>query len=62
MASMWEIDISNVTYWTEGNDLHVLPFGWTIHSTIGSVVICAAIGWLASIIGFPPNTPEANIE
>ena len=50
-------DISNVTYWTEGNDLHVLPFGWTIHSTIGSVVICAAIGWLASIIGFPPKNP-----
>ena len=65
LLASWYIrasDISNVTYWTEGNDLHVLPFGWTIHSTIGSVVICAAIGWLASIIGFPPNTPGANIE
>ena len=51
-------DISNVSYWVEDGDLHVLPFGWTIHSTIGAVVVCATIGWLASVIGFPPEKPK----
>ena len=55
-------DISNVNYWIEGGELHVLPFGWTIHSTIGSVVICATIGWFASVIGFPPRNPSSDIQ
>ena len=38
------------TSWIEGVNLHVIPFGWSIHSTIGSIVVCAAIGWFASII------------
>ena len=53
--------ISNVTYWFEGSDLHILPFGWTIHSTIGSVVVCATIGWLASVMAFAPQKPEPEI-
>jgi len=57
-------EISGVNYWFENGDLHVLPFGWTIHSTIGVVVMCAAIGWIASVIGFPPEKPklESSIE
>ncbi|MGB1589699.1 MAG: hypothetical protein ACPHDO_05115 [Candidatus Poseidoniaceae archaeon] len=55
-------DISNVSYWIEDGDLHVLPFGWTIHSTIGAVVVCATIGWLASVIGFPPEKPDLNTD
>ena len=38
--------ISNVSYWFEGNELHVLPFGWTIHATFGTVVLAAAIAGL----------------
>ncbi|MGB1485332.1 MAG: hypothetical protein ACPG9E_05005, partial [Poseidonia sp.] len=36
--AMWWIQartLSNVGYWFEGDELHVLPFGWTIHATFG---------------------------
>ena len=49
-------------YWIEGTNLHVLPLGWTIHATIGSIVFCAIIGWLASIIVFPPSIPDLDDE
>ena len=55
-------EISNVNYWIEGVNLHVLPFGWSIHSTVGAIVLCATIGWVGSIIAFPPKIPEEFTE
>jgi len=57
-ALMRVSDISDTTYWIEGVNLHVIPFGWSIHSTIGSIVVCATIGWVASLIAFPPKHPK----
>ena len=37
-------DISDTRYWIEGVNLHVIPFGWSIHSTVGSIVVSATIG------------------
>ena len=51
-------DVSNVTYWTEGTELHVLPFGWTIHSTMGAVVVAAGIAWFATIVAVGPDMPK----
>ena len=53
-------DIAPTSYWIEGVNLHVIPFGWSIHSTIGSIVVCAAIGWFASIIAFPPQNAQED--
>ena len=53
-------DIAPTSYWIEGVNLHVIPFGWSIHSTIGSIVVCAAIGWFASIIAFPPQNAQKD--
>ena len=56
-------DIADASYWIEGVNIHVIPFGWSIHSTIGSIVVCASIGWFASLIAFPPQHPkEIEIE
>ena len=33
-------------YWIEGVNLHVIPFGWSIHSTVGSIVVSATIAGL----------------
>jgi hypothetical protein len=52
-------DIADTSYWIEGVNIHVIPFGWSIHSTIGSIVVCASIGWFASLIAFPPQHPDA---
>ena len=52
-------DIADTSYWIEGVNIHVIPFGWSIHSTIGSIVVCATIGWFASLIAFPPQHPKA---
>ena len=51
-------DISNVTYWTEGTELHVLPFGWTIHATMGAVVVAAGIAWFATVVAVGPEMPK----
>ena len=53
-------DIADTSYWIEGINIHVIPFGWSIHSTIGSIVVCASIGWFASLIAFPPQHPEVT--
>jgi hypothetical protein len=50
------------TYWLEGTNLHVLPFGWTIHATIGAIVMCTIIGLIASIVAFPPPIPALGDE
>lgn len=51
-------DISNVTYWNEGLELHVLPFGWTIHATMGAVVVAAGIAWFATVVAAGPALPS----
>ena len=48
-------DISDTNYWIEGVNIHVIPFGWSIHSTVGAVVMCAVIGWFTSILAFTPD-------
>ena len=57
-ALMSVSDIADTNYWIEGVNIHVIPFGWSIHSTIGSIVVCATIGWVASLIAFPPKHPK----
>ena len=57
---MWWVEaqrISNVSYWFEGSELHVLPFGWTIHATFGTVVLAAAIAWFAVVVAEGPSLP-----
>ena len=57
---MWWFEaqrISNVSYWFEGSELHVLPFGWTIHATFGTVVLAAAIAWFAVVVAEGPALP-----
>ena len=57
---MWWLEaqrISNVSYWFEGSELHVLPFGWTIHATFGTVVLAAAIAWFAVVVAEGPTPP-----
>lgn len=49
--------LSNVLYWTEGDNLHVLPFGWTIHATLGTVVLAAFIAWFAVVVAEGPSAP-----
>ena len=49
--------LSNVLYWTEGGDLHVLPFGWTIHATVGTVIVAASIAWFAVVVADGPTAP-----
>ncbi|MBI19707.1 MAG: hypothetical protein CMB73_03940 [Euryarchaeota archaeon] len=51
-------DISDTRYWIEGVNLHVIPFGWSIHSTVGSIVVSATIAWVGSIIAFPSKMPK----
>ena len=51
-------DISDTRYWIEGVNLHVIPFGWSIHSTVGSIVVSATIAWVGSIIAFPSKMPQ----
>tara|TARA_A100001037_G_scaffold214145_1_gene191940 strand:- start:5703 stop:6917 length:1215 start_codon:yes stop_codon:yes gene_type:complete len=52
-AEEWVSEI----YWIEGTNLHIFPFGWTIHATFGALVMCAFIGWIVSVIAFPPPIP-----
>ena len=49
--------LSNVLYWTEGGDLHVLPFGWTIHATVGTVIVAASIAWFAVVVADGQTAP-----
>lgn len=49
--------LSNVLYWTEGGNLHVLPFGWTIHATVGTVIVAASIAWFAVVVADGPTVP-----
>ena len=58
--AMWWIQartLSNVGYWFEGDELHVLPFGWTIHATFGVVVLSAAIAWFSVVVADGPSLP-----
>ena len=64
MISWWwrsEEWVSSV-YWIEGTNLHMLPFGWTIHATFGALVMCAFIGWIMSVVAFPPTIPSIDDE
>ena len=51
-------DLSDTRYWIEGVNIHVIPFGWGIHSTVGSMVVSATIAWVGSIIAFPSKVPQ----
>ena len=46
--------------WWEGTDLHVAPFGWTVHATFGAVVLCAFVGVMATTLAFPPSLPDMS--
>jgi hypothetical protein len=46
--------------WWEGTDLHMAPFGWTVHATFGAVVLCAFVGVMATTLAFPPNLPDMS--
>ncbi len=64
MASWWlrPVQLPGGLYWIEGTNLHVLPFGWSIHATIGSIIFCAILGWLASCVVSPPEIPDLDDE
>ena len=66
MASWWwREDLAKTLgglYWIEGTNLHILPFGWSIHATIGSIIFCAMLSWLASCVVFPPAIPDLDDE
>ena len=46
--------------WWEGTNLHMAPFGWTVHATFGAVVLCAFVGVMATTLAFPPSLPDLN--
>ena len=46
--------------WWEGTDLHMVPFGWTVHATFGAVVLCAFVGVMATTLAFPPALPDMS--
>ena len=54
------VRLSNTRYWIEGVNIHLIPFGWSIHSTFGAIVVCALIGWITSIVAFSPEIPETD--
>ncbi len=60
MARWWieAQSISNVLYWTEGLNLHVLPFGWSVHATFGTIVLAAAVAWFAVVVAEAPSMPD----
>ena len=64
MISWWwrSEEWASSTYWIEGTNLHMLPFGWTIHATFGALVMCAFIGWIMSVVAFPPTIPSIDDE
>ena len=45
----------SVRTWMEGTDLHLVPYGWTVHATFGVVVLAAFIGVIATSIVMPPD-------
>jgi hypothetical protein len=47
-----------VRTWTEGSDLHLVPYGWTVHATFGVVVLAAFIGVIATSIVMPPDVKD----
>ena len=54
---MWWFEaqrISNASFWFEGSELHVLPFGWTIHATFGVIVLAATVAWFATVVAGQP--------
>jgi len=46
--------------WMEGTDLHLVPYGWSVHATFGVVVLAAFIGVVATSIVMPPDVAEAH--
>ena len=52
--------LTNTRYWIEGVNLHVVPFGWSVHSTFGAIVVCALIGWITSVVAMSPAVPIAD--
>ena len=46
--------------WWEGTNLHMAPFGWTVHATFGAVVLCAFVGVMATTLAFPPSLPDMS--
>ncbi len=46
--------------WMEGTDLHLAPYGWTVHATFGVVVLAAFIGLIATSIVMPPDVHETT--
>ena len=62
---MWWFEaqrISNASFWFEGSELHVLPFGWTIHATFGVIVLAATVAWFATVVAGQPLPPELNAQ
>ena len=54
--------LTNTRYWIEGVNIHVVPFGWTVHSTFGAIVVCALIGWITSVVAMSPAVPTINAD
>jgi len=52
--------LTNTRYWVEGVNIHVIPFGWSVHSTFGAIVVCALIGWITSVVAMSPTVPTAE--
>jgi len=52
--------LTNTRYWIEGVNIHVIPFGWSVHSTFGAIVVCALIGWITSVVAMSPAVPIAD--
>jgi hypothetical protein len=50
----------SVRTWMEGTDLHLVPYGWTVHATFGVVVLAAFIGIIATSIVMPPDVQEGT--
>jgi hypothetical protein len=51
---------ATVRTWMEGTDLHLVPYGWSVHATFGVVVLAAFIGVIATSIVMPPDVVEAH--
>lgn len=49
--------LTNTRYWVEGVNIHVVPFGWSVHSTFGAIVVCALIGWITGVVAMSPAVP-----